>query len=35
MAGTFNPMIAMFNARLAILGFTMGYSLKCWHRVRM
>ncbi len=31
MAGTFNPTIAVFNARLANLGFMMGYSLKCWH----
>jgi len=30
MAGMFNPMIAVFNARLANLGFTMGYSLKWW-----
>jgi len=30
MAGTFNPMIAVFNARLANLGFTTGYSLKRW-----
>jgi len=28
MAGTFNPMIAVFNARLANLGFTTGHSLK-------
>jgi len=31
MAGTFNPTIAIFNARLASLGFTTGYSLKWWH----
>jgi len=30
MAGTFNPMIAVFNMRLADLGFTTGYSLKRW-----
>jgi len=30
MAGTFNPTIAIFNAQLANLGFTTGYSLKCW-----
>jgi len=30
MAGTFNPTIAVFNARLANLGFTTSYSLKCW-----
>jgi len=30
MAGTFNPTIVVFNARLANLGFTTGYSLKCW-----
>ncbi len=30
MAGTFNPTIAIFNARLANLGFTTGYSLKRW-----
>jgi len=29
-AGTFNPTIAIFNARLANLGFTTGYSLKRW-----
>jgi len=28
MAGTFNPTVAVFNARLANLGFTTGYSLK-------
>jgi len=32
MAGTFNPTIAVFNARLANLGFTMGYSLKRWRK---
>ncbi len=32
MAGTFNLTIAVFNARLANLGFTTGYSLKCWCR---
>jgi len=30
MAGTFNPTIAIFNAQLVNLGFTTGYSLKCW-----
>jgi len=30
MVGMFNPIIAVFNARLANLGFTTGYSLKCW-----
>jgi len=30
MAGTFNLTIAVFNARLANLGFTTGYSLKRW-----
>jgi len=29
-AGKFNPTILVFNARLAYLGFTTGYSLKCW-----
>jgi len=29
-AGTFNPTIAIFNARLANLGFTTGYLLKRW-----
>jgi len=28
--GTFNPTIAVFNARLANLGFTTGYLLKRW-----
>jgi len=28
MAGTFNPTIAIFNARLANLGFMTGYLLK-------
>jgi len=32
MAGTFNPTIAVFNARLANLGFTTGYSLKRWKK---
>jgi len=32
MAGTFSLMIAVFNTRLANLGFTMGYSLKCWRK---
>jgi len=32
MAGTFNPTIAIFNARLANLGFTTGYSLKRWRQ---
>jgi len=32
MAGTFNPTIAVFNARLANLGFTTGYSLKWWKK---
>ena len=32
MAGTFNPTIAIFNARLANLGFTTGYSLKRWRK---
>jgi len=30
MASMFNPTIAVFNAQLANLGFTMGYSLKQW-----
>ena len=30
MAGMFNPMIAVFNARQVNLGLTMGYSLKWW-----
>jgi len=30
MAGTFNLTIAIFNAQLANLGFTTGYSLKRW-----
>jgi len=30
MAGTFNPTIAIFNARLANMGFTTGYSLNRW-----
>jgi len=30
MAGMFNPTIAVFNTRLANLGFTRGYSLKQW-----
>jgi len=30
MAGMFNPMIAIFNAQLANLGFTTGYLLKQW-----
>jgi len=30
MADMFNLMIAIFNARLANLGFTTGYSLKRW-----
>jgi len=30
MASTFNPTIAVFNARLVNLGFTTGYSLKHW-----
>jgi len=30
MAGTFSPMIAVFNAQLTNLGFTTGYSLKWW-----
>jgi len=30
MAGTFNPTIVVFNACLANLGFTTGYSLKRW-----
>jgi len=32
MAGIFNPTIVVFNARLANLGFTMGYSLKRWRK---
>jgi len=32
MADTFNPTIAVFNTRLANLGFTTGYSLKCWRK---
>jgi len=32
MAGTFNPTVAVFNARLANLGFTTGYSLKRWQK---
>ncbi len=32
MAGTFNPTIVVFNARLANLGFSTGYSLKHWHK---
>jgi len=32
MAGTFNPTIAVFNAKLANLGFTTGYSLKRWQK---
>jgi len=28
MVGTFNPTIMVFNARIANLGFTTGYSLK-------
>jgi len=27
-AGTFNPIITVFNAHLANIGFTSGYSLK-------
>jgi len=29
-AGAFNPTIAVFNTRLASLGFTTGYSLQHW-----
>jgi len=32
MAGTSNPTIAVFNTRLANLGFTTGYSLKRWRK---
>jgi len=32
MVGTFNPIIAVFNTRLANLGFTTGYSLKSGER---
>jgi len=31
-AGTFNPMITVFNARLANLRFTTGYSLTQWRK---
>jgi len=31
MVGTFNPTIAIFNARLADIGMSSGYSLKRWH----
>jgi len=32
MARTLSPTIADFNARLANLGFTTGYSLKRWQK---